>query len=409
LRHLDAIGGAGVLDLFKHVFIWGPQGHPPRVFGIRRRRAIQAVEIAALMKLARSREPGDRERLLTGIIDLCEAGQASGEPTHPDIQALLNSIFMTLVVEAERDIRHRLAERLADADWAPSALINIMALDEIEIARPIIARSPVLQDHDLIRLLVQATLEHQIEIARRPRLPGAVVEAIISRDEPAVLTALASNDTAEISPAAMGQLVDRSRDVVALRSPLARHPKLSTDLAEQLYLLVGRALRDTLLSRFNLDSGKMQAAVDDALRAAHRGDSEDDIAPVEQDEDREEMERSLIEKLDSAGQLRPGYLLRVLRESRLQLFVMALARLGKFESAQVRRAIDSSRPELLALACSAVGIDRSVFPTILEHVRQLNGGRPGGGEEGVRRAASAFGPFTPDIAGMAFRQAVGQV
>ncbi|HWT52462.1 MAG TPA: hypothetical protein VN113_09810, partial [Caulobacter sp.] len=31
------------------------------------------------------------------------------------------------------------------------------------------------------------------------------------------------------------------------------------------------------------------------------------------------------------------------------------------------------------------------------------------GEEGVRRAASAFGPFTPDIAGMAFRQAVGQV
>ncbi len=87
------------------------------------------------MKLARSREPGDRERLLTGIIDLCETSQASGEPTHPDIQALLNSIFMTLVVEAERDIRHRLSERLADADWAPSALINIMALDEIEVTQ----------------------------------------------------------------------------------------------------------------------------------------------------------------------------------------------------------------------------------------------------------------------------------
>jgi uncharacterized protein (DUF2336 family) len=362
------------------------------------------------MKLARSREPGDRERLLTGIIDLCEAGQASGEPTDPDIQALLNSIFMTLVVEAERDIRHRLSERLADADWAPSALINIMALDEIDIARPIIARSPVLQDHDLIRLLVQATLEHQIEIARRPHLQAQVVEAIISRDEPAVLTALAANDTAQISPDAMSRLVSRSREVVALRSPLARHPKLSADLAEQLYLLVGRALREALMTRFHLDPTKMQAAVDEALHAAHRGDStSEEVGLVEVDEDREEMERSLIEKLDSAGQLRPGYLLRVLREGRLQLFVMALARLGKFESAQIRRAIDSGRPELLALACSAVGIDRSVFPTILEHVRQLNGGRPGGGDEGVRRAASAFGPFTPDIAGMAFRQAVGQV
>jgi uncharacterized protein (DUF2336 family) len=409
LRHLDAIRRANALGLFKHVFIWGPQGHPHPVFRIRRRRAIQAVEIASLMKLARSREPGDRERLLTGIIDLCEAGQASGEPTHPDIQALLNSIFMSLVVEAERDIRHRLSERLADADWAPSALINIMALDEIDIARPIIARSPVLQDHDLIRLLVQATLEHQIEIARRPNLRAPVVEAIISRDEPAVLTALASNDTAQISPDALGRLVSRSREVVALRSPLARHPKLSADLAEQLYLLVGRALRDALSARFHLDEAKMQAAVDDALHAAHRGEAAGDVGPVEVDEDREEMERSLIEKLDSAGQLRPGYLLRVLREGRLQLFVMALARLGKFESAQIRRAIDSGRPELLALACSAVGIDRSVFPTILEHVRQLNGGRPGGGDEGVRRAASAFGPFTPDIAGMAFRQAVGQV
>ncbi|HJV42168.1 DUF2336 domain-containing protein [Caulobacter sp.] len=361
------------------------------------------------MTLARSREPGDRERLLTGIIDLCEAGRARGEPTHPDVQALLNSIFMTLVVEAERDIRHRLSERLADADWAPSALINIMALDEIEIARPIIARSPVLNDHDLVRLLVQATLEHQIEIARRPRLSAPVVEAILGRDEPAVLTALASNETAEISPDAMRQLVERSRDVVALRSPLARHPKLSSELAEQLYLLVGLALREALAARFSLDPARMQSAVEEALRAVHRGETEPEIGPVEQDEDREEMERSLIEKLDSAGQLRPGYLLRVLREGRLQLFVMALARLGKFEPPQIRRAIDSAKPELLALACSAVGIDRSVFPTILEHVRQLNGGRPGGGEEGVRRAASAFGPFTPDIAGMAFRQAVGVV
>lgn len=374
-----------------------------------RSQAISAVEISALMTLARSREPGDRERLLTGIIDLCEAGRARGEPTHPDVQALLNSIFMTLVVEAERDIRHRLSERLADADWAPSALINIMALDDIEIARPIIARSPVLNDHDLIRLLVQATLEHQIEIARRPRLSPPVIDAIIERNEPAVMTALASNQTAQISDGAMQRLIDRSRDVVALRSPLVRHPRMSSDLAEQLYMLVGHALREALATRFSLDTARLQGALDETLRAVHRGDLQVQDDPDEDNGDREEMERSLIEKLDSAGQLRPGYLLRVLREGRLQLFVMALARLGQFEPPQVRRAIDSGKPELLALACSAVGIDRSVFPTILEHVRQLNGGRPGGGDEGLRRAGSAFGPFTPDIAGMAFRQAVGAV
>ncbi|WP_419321440.1 DUF2336 domain-containing protein [Caulobacter sp. ErkDOM-E] len=361
------------------------------------------------MTLARSRDPGDRERLLTGIIELCEAGQSAGAPTDPDIQRLLDSIFMTLVVEAERDIRQRLSERLADAPWAPSALINILALDEIEIARPIIARSQVLQDHDLIRLMVQATLEHQIEVARRPRLSASVVEAILARDEHAVLTALASNDTAELSPDSLRRLVGRAKDIVALRSPLARHPLLSSELAEQLYLWVGSALRDALTSRFHLDPETIALALDQTLRAAHRGDGPAQDGGIESDEDRAEMERSLVEKLDAAGQLRPGYLLRVLREGRLTLFVTALARLGRFESPQIRRAIDSNRPELLALACSAVGIDRSVFPTILEHVRQLNGGRPGGGDEGARRAGSAFGPFTPDIAGMAFRQAVGAV
>ncbi|MGR4866326.1 DUF2336 domain-containing protein [Caulobacter sp. LARHSG274] len=357
------------------------------------------------MSLARSREPADREHLLAGIIDLCDASQARGRPAAPEIQVLLDSIFMALVVEAERDIRARLAERLADAAWAPPALVNILALDEIEIARPVIARSPVLRDHDLIRLLVQATLEHQIEIARRPDLSPAVVEAILAKNESAVLTALAGNPTAQIPPDGLRRLVDRAREVVALRSPLARHPDLSSDLAEQLYLWVGRALRDALVDRFQLDPDKMAAAVEASLRAAHRGSSGDSPS-LEQVEDREEMEAALVEKLDAAGQLRPGYLLRVLRERRLPLFLFALARLGRFDVRQVRRAVDSNRPELLALACSAVGIDRSVFPTILEHVRQLNGGRPGGGAEAARKASGAFGPFSPDIAAMAFRQAV---
>lgn len=366
----------------------------------------QAAQTAQLLSLARSREPADRERLLNGIVEMCDASQAVGGQTAPEVQILLDSIFMTLVVEAERDIRARLAQSLADAAWAPPALINILALDEIEIARPIIARSPILQDHDLIRLLVQATLEHQIEIARRPQLSAGVVEAILAKDESAVLTALASNPSAQISPEGLRRLVDKARDVVALRSPLARHPNLSSDLAEQLYLWVGRALRDSLTGRFQLDPEKMAKAVEASLHAAHAGAPLTDKPSIEQAEDREEMEAALVEKLDAAGQLRPGYLLRVLRERRLPLFLFALARLGGFDIRQVRRAVDSNRPELLALACSAVGIDRSVFPTILAHVRELNGGRPGGGAEAARKASGAFGPFAPDIAAMAFRQAV---
>jgi uncharacterized protein (DUF2336 family) len=356
-----------------------------------------------LLDLAKSRTPADRERLSLAIVDLCDAGDADT----PHVQGLLSSIFMSLVVEAERDIRRRLAEKLATAPWAPPALINVLALDEIEIARPIIANSPILKEHDLVRLLVEATLEHQIEVARRPQLPGAAVAAILRQGEPAVMTALASNDTAEVTERDLRQMIGASRRIAALRSPLSRHPGLNAQLAMQLYVWVGQAVRKTLAEQFRLDAAALDQALAETLQEVHDGAHPDPVVAAARDGEREEMERRLIDKLHAAGQLRPGYLVRALREKRLSLFAAALARLGRFDGDHVRRALNAEQPELLALACASVGIDRSVFPSILQMVRELNVGRPSGGVEGARRAAGAFAPAMPQVAGAAFRQAVG--
>jgi uncharacterized protein (DUF2336 family) len=363
-----------------------------------------AVAAHDLISLARSRDTGDRERLLLAVADLCDG---SADSRRPEIQSLLDNVFMALVVEAERDIRKALAERLAHVDWAPRALINVLALDEIEIARPVIARSPLLQDQDLIRLLIESTIEHQIEIARRPTLSARVVDAVIDRAEPAVLTALVGNASAEITEAGMRRLVESSRRIAALRSPLARHPKLTKLLAEQLYGWVGHALRSAIADRFRIDSEALDQAIADAVKAAQQGSPTGERQVLlSRDGEREEMERRLIGKLEAAGQLRPGYLVRALKERKLTLFENALAALGGFAIADVRAAIDAPSPEPLALACAAVGIDRVVFPTLLSLVRELNGGRPYGGEAG-RAIASAFSA-NGGIAAEHFRECVAQ-
>ncbi|HEX3887815.1 MAG TPA: DUF2336 domain-containing protein [Phenylobacterium sp.] len=365
-----------------------------------------AISSESLLELAKSRAPADRERLLLGIVELCDAGDGGPAMISPQIQVLLNSIFLGLVAGAEREIRKRLAEKLSTVDWAPPALINVLALDEIEIARPVIAASPLLTDPDLIRLLVEATIEHQIEVARRPNLGPSVVAAILQAAEPAVLSALASNQSAELAPVDMKRLVDAAREIAALRLPLARHPKLTDDLALQLYVWVGHALRQSLADRFRLDPKLIETALTQSVHEAHLGVSTGQGAVVlARDGEREAMEERLIEKLHAAGQLRPGYLVRALQEGRLSLFTVALATLGRFETGHVQRVIDSDRPELLGLACAAIGIDRSVFPSILEMIRGLNGGRPGGGVDGARRAIGAFGPVSADVAANAFRQA----
>jgi len=332
--------------------------------------------VAQMMTLASSRSAEDRQRLLLKVTGLCEAGSPP-----PGGAPLLADIFLTLTAQAERDIRLALAERIAGADWAPAALVNMLALDEIEIARPVITASPLLKDADLIRLLIEATLEHQIAVARRPRLSDAVCDAIIDRGEAVTMTALASNRTAQISDAAMRRLVDQSRRVAGLRAPLTRHPRLNQDLAQELYQWVGQALRQSIGERFRIDDARLNAAVQQSAAVAV-GTPEWRAAPASrlaENRERAEMERRLVDKLQAAGQLRPGLLVRALREQRFELFEQALAALGGFSDAQVRQAVRAPTAEALYLACIAVGVDKAVFASLLVEVRKLTGGLPGDG------------------------------
>lgn len=323
-----------------------------------------------LLALAHNPSAEARQRLLLGVVALCDACPPSGQ-----LSPILGEIFLTLARQAEREVRKVLSEKLAHAEWAPAALVNVLALDEIEIARPILESSPILQDDDLLRVLIEASLEHQITVARRPGISGRVADAVIDKAEPAVLMALTTNRTAEISAEGIRRLVEHSRRIAALRGPLTRHPLLTEALAEQLYQWVGTALRQSIAARFTVDEQALGAAVYDAVEGVMRPvAAEQNVAD---EGDRDEMERRLIDKLQAAGQLRAGMLIRAVREKRLSLFTHGLSALGGFAVAQVRSAMTAPTPEALYYACAAVGIDRAVFPTLLVELRKLNNALPG--------------------------------
>lgn len=349
-----------------------------------------------LLALAHDPSTEARQRLLLGVVALCDACPPSGE-----VSPVLSEIFLTLARQAEREVRKALSEKLAHAEWAPSALVNVLALDEIEIARPILESSPILQDEDLLRVLIEASLEHQIAVARRPHISGRVADAVIDKADPAVLMALSTNRTADISGEGVRRLVEHSRRIAALRGPLIRHPLLTEALAEQLYQWVGAALRQSIAARFNVDEAALGAAVQDAVNGATNPTAVRQ-EPADQ-ADRDEMERRLIDKLQAAGQLRAGLLIRAVREKRLSLFVHGLSALGGFAVGQVKSALSAPTPEALYYACAAVGIDRAVFPTLLVEVRKLNASLPGDlGEPVWQRGALSQGS-----AARAFRVLVG--
>jgi uncharacterized protein (DUF2336 family) len=116
-----------------------------------------------------------------------------------------------------------------------------------------------------------------------------------------------------------------------------------------------------------------------------------------------------VEKLDAAGQLRPGYLLRALREHKLSLFETALAQLAGVKLSDLRKGLTCDTPEILALACLAAGIDRSVFPTVLGRVREMNRGLPSGGPKSDTRALDIFSSVDPAEAVVQFNRRVQEM
>lgn len=330
----------------------------------------QAVPLSGLdqlLDLAKKRSPDDQNRLLMGVAGLYEsAGAHGGAPE------ALADIFIALTRSAEREIRQVLAQRLARADWAPAALVRMLAADEIEIARPVIAASPLLLDDDLLQLLADCSIEHQIQVALRPDIGPAVARAIVIGRDPAVMTALATNRSARIDAATFADLVGQAQQLAALRAPLTRHPSLDEILALRLFQWVGEALRQAISDRFPIDPARLAEAAREATHQAAAVEWGAIAAPPAADD----LDARLVAKLHAAGQLRPAYLIRALREEKLGVFAHGLAVLGRFDVAQVWRALrgDTARP--LFLACIAVGLDRAAFPALLTEIRKLNKGFP---------------------------------
>lgn len=162
----------------------------------------------------------------------------------------------------------------------------------------------------------------------------------------------------------------------AARAPKAGRHELYTALT-RLYQLQGaqlsereQALMRDILERLTPDAGAERAC--EAEPEAGTPVIEQAVKPVVQQgtPDARDGSRKLVDKLARSGQLRAGFLLRVLQQGRIDLFDTAFAKLLDVEETLFCEVFYRRGPRPVALACRAAGIDRCVFPTVYRLSRQ---------------------------------------
>lgn len=322
-------------------------------------------DIESLIALAQDTSEQGRKALGENITDLF---LSEDNRLNEHERALMLDILGKLIRTVEADIRRQLSDKLADADWAPAELITALANDDIEIARPVLERSPVLQDPDLIEVIRNRAREHRLAIALSRDLSESVSDAIIEfgAGEDDVLEALIGNDNASLSRAAMDYLVSESERRDGFQEPLLRREDLPPELAYKMFWWVGAALREFIVNDFQIEPHILGPILEEATQSGleRLGGAAKTSAQA--------AATRLSEEMGRGESLTISVLINLLERGRVQAFMAGLTQLSGVSFDTVNRIVLDQGGEALALICRVIEADRNQFTRMALLVKKVN-------------------------------------
>jgi uncharacterized protein (DUF2336 family) len=322
--------------------------------------AIEQGEFDYLFELARDKTVAGRRTLVETIGDLFFA---QNETLTEQERSSMTEILRQLIHDVEISVRRALADRLAEQPMAPRDLVLALANDEIEVAHPLLVNSGVLEDMDLIEIIRNRTLEHQLAIAIRKSVSETVCDALVETENTDVIKTLLENPHAQISAKTMEYLVEQSRRVDSYQNPLLNRPDLDADLAKRMYWWVSAALRMHILENYEIDSSELDETMEATVKDLTNEPQTMQLSKAVE----------LAEKLGEERQITPALMLKVLRDGEVALFVALFSKFTGVRLQLVHRMMFEQGGEGLCIACKGVGMDKSTFASIYVLTRKARG------------------------------------
>ncbi len=333
-------------------------------------------ELKSLVDLARDKSKQSRSILVAAINDLYSDEE---QLLSDNDRAIMLDIIRRLIHEVETSVRRTLAEYLATRADAPADLIATLANDEIEVAHPILVKSDVLKDPELIEIVQHRTMEHQVAIAVRSSISEQLSDALVETDNEKVVTTLLSNPGAAISGSTMNHLVEKSTEVPSYQRPLVHRHDLSPELVKKLYWGVSAALRQYIVQNFELDPTDIDESIEITVKKAL---GEKIVGP--------DQANGMQEPCAQAGEDDVKILIRLLRQGEIPMFLDKFTSLTRLRLALVRRLLFEPGGEGLVIACKAIGLDKSTFVSIFLRFRQGRLGNKEVEDKELSRSLSFF-------------------
>ncbi len=347
-----------------------------------------ATDVRKLVDLARDKSSQGRSSLVTAIGDLMDD---SGRVLTLQEKALMNDILKKLIQDVARPIRKALAEKLSQSANAPHEIVNLLANDEFDIASPVLLKSDLLSDEDLVEIVRHRTLSHRLAVAMRRSVSTAVSDALVGTSSVDVIKTLLENHGAQISDATMTYLVQQSESVDDFQEPLLRRKDLPVDLSKKMYLWVSAALRHYIVEHYPVDKTELDITVATVAEDV----AEHDPEALNRSED---AAMALAEQLAKRSELTADMLVKTLRRGEIALFEAMLAQMIGLKPQVARKLIYEDGGEGLVIACRSCNINRTDFTALFLMLQRARPTELANNPYQLSRSMEMFDRLKPDTA-----------
>jgi uncharacterized protein (DUF2336 family) len=207
--------------------------------------------------------PESRARALWHTTDLMVTGSYSEDEIWT-----FGEVIGRLADEIEVTARVQLAKRLARFDGAPVNIIHKLAFDDsIEVAGPILRESERLEPYALVANVCTKSQPHLLAISQRKSLEETVTDVLVTRGNPEVVNAVATNNGARISEFGFLHMIQRAEGDSILAEQLGLRKDIPRHIFQQLIAKASDDVRKRLEDERPNMVEQIQSAVTDVAGA----------------------------------------------------------------------------------------------------------------------------------------------
>ena len=248
----------------------------------------------------------------------------------PDERREAELALTALLDDTSATVRRAIAEAFASAVEAPRHIITALMSDHSDVASPVLSRSPLLRDNELIDCAATGDVYAQIAIALRAGLSATVSAALAEIGTREAVITLCVNESANLPEFSQRRLLERFKDDGEVREALLGRLGLSPAVRMALVEETARALTQfatscAWLTKTRAERVQRESCEKAALTIAVG------VSPV-----RARVQTvDLVKALHASGNLTTAFLLRALLCANVRLVEVALSEISGLSTKRV--------------------------------------------------------------------------